>query len=79
MELTESYKNRLLELAGLQKEALETKCLTPGAVYKTEIQDNKINITIISEAFKELKPSEAKELEKNIYNAIELALSKLFS
>ena len=59
-------------------EALKTKCQTKGAVYKTKIKSDKIEVDIELPFELELPNSEAKLLEKNIHNMLELVLKPYF-
>lgn len=60
------------------KEALQTKCQTSGAVFNTEISSDSINVEVKLPFDLELSKDEAKLLEINLHNALELVLSKYF-
>jgi len=59
-------------------EAVKTPCQTPDAVFHIEIKDKSIECSIDLPFKLDLSEKEDKELEGNIHNAIELALSKYF-
>lgn len=59
--------------------AIETKCQTDGAVYNIEISSSEINISVKVPFELELTEDEAKLLESNIHNVLELVLSKYFT
>ncbi len=59
-------------------EAIKTKCQTEGAVYKTDISKNDINIKIEIPFELKLDEDEAKLLENNIHNVLELVLAPHF-
>ena len=59
-------------------EAIETKCQTKGAIYNTDISENNISIDIEIPFNIDLTKSEAKLLENNIHNALELVLKPYF-
>lgn len=60
------------------KEALKTKCQTEGAIYQTDISEKNISINIKIPFKLELDESEAKLLEANIHNVLELVLAPYF-
>jgi len=60
------------------REALETKCQTPGAIFNTKIEDSEITSSVKLPFTLELTTSEAKTLESNIHNVLELVLSPYF-
>lgn len=59
-------------------EAIETECQTPGCKFKTDISDNKISVEIDLPKSLDLNEEEAKLLESNIHNALELVFAKYF-
>ena len=59
-------------------EAIKTECQTNGVVYDIKISDNKINIELKLPKSLELDEKEAKLLENNTHNALELVLAKYF-
>jgi hypothetical protein len=59
-------------------EAVKTKCQTEGAIYNTDISENKIGIDIKIPFNMDLTKTEAKLLEDNIHNALELVLKPYF-
>jgi len=60
-------------------EAVKTPCQTEGANYKIEIGDDKVGVEVTLPFKLELSEDDAKLLEDNIHNAMELVLSKYFS
>lgn len=60
-------------------EALKTPCQTPDANYNIEIGGNAINCQIELPFDLDIDEEEAKILESNIHNAMEMILSKYFS
>ncbi len=59
-------------------EAVKTKCQTAGAVYQTQITENNITVNIKIPFNLDLNKSEAKLLEDNIHNVLELVLAPHF-
>ncbi len=59
-------------------EAIKTKCQTPGVVYKTKIEDRNISIDLSLPKKLDISEEEAKLLEANIHNALELVLAQYF-
>jgi hypothetical protein len=59
-------------------EAVKTPCQTPEAVFHVHINEDSIKCEVDLPFDLELSEDEAKELEGNIHNALELALSKYF-
>lgn len=59
-------------------EAVKTECQTPDANFKTNISDNKISVEIELPMDLNLNEKEAKLLEDNIHNAMELVLARYF-
>jgi len=68
------FKNFKLNI----NEALKTKCQTGDAVYNTIIKDKNINVDIKIPFILGLSEEEAKLLEANIHNAMELVLKPYF-
>lgn len=60
-------------------EAMETECQTPDAVYNIKINDKSVLCNVELPFPIELSEEEAKQLESNIHNAMELVLSKYFN
>ena len=60
-------------------ESMETPCQTPNAVYNIEINDKSVKCSVDLPFKIDLSEEEAKELEINIHNAMELVLSKYFT
>lgn len=60
------------------KEAMKTPCQTPNAQYDIEIHDKSIEIKVELPMQLELSKGEAKLLEANLHNMLELTLSKYF-
>ena len=59
-------------------ESIKTPCQTPGAVFNIDINDESVTCKVELPFSLDLSNDEAKELEGNIHNAIELVLSKYF-
>lgn len=60
------------------KEAVKTKCQTPGVIFKTHIKEDKVDINLELPSSLELSKEEAELLEKNIHNALELVFAPYF-
>lgn len=58
--------------------AIETPCQTPGAIFHTKITGEKITLSVDLPTKIKLTAKEAKLLEANIHNAMELVLAPLF-
>jgi hypothetical protein len=58
--------------------AIETPCQTPGAIFHTKITSSKISLSVDLPTKFKLTAKEAKLLEANLHNAMELVLSPLF-
>lgn len=58
--------------------ATATKCQTPGALFETHIDDSGISVTVDFGRKISLGEEAAEELEANIHNALELALSRYY-
>lgn len=56
--------------------ALATPCQTPGAVYHTRIQDDRITVEIDLGHDLILDDESAAILEANLHNAVELVLAR---
>lgn len=65
---------------GIRKfsEAISTECQTPGMVYDIVITPEKITIELTPPSIFELNEEEAKLVEKNLHNAIELVMKTHF-
>lgn len=59
-------------------EAVKTPCQTPDAEFHIEIKDKKVSVEVELPMDLELTEKEAKLLEDNIHNAIELVLARYF-
>lgn len=59
-------------------EAVKTPCQTPDAQFHIEIKDKKVSVEVELPMELELTEKEAKLLEYNIHNAIELVLARYF-
>jgi hypothetical protein len=59
--------------------AIKTPCQTPGAVFHTKISLKKIESSIDLPNELPLTKEEAKVLEANIHNAMEMALAPYFT
>jgi hypothetical protein len=60
-------------------EALKTECQTPDTKYTIKITDTKLSINIALPMKLELSEKEAKLLENNLHNAMELVLAPYFN
>lgn len=58
--------------------AIETKCQTNGAMFHTQIQDEKVSVNVALPFPLNLTEEQAKLLEANLHNAVELALAPHF-
>jgi hypothetical protein len=59
--------------------ALATPCQTPGAVYRTRIEDNKITIQVdLGNDTLHLSEESATIIEANLHNAVELVLARFY-
>ena len=54
------------------------KCLTPGAIYSTEIHSDTINVSISLPMSLQLSAKQSEDLEADIHYAIESVLARLF-
>lgn len=59
-------------------EAIKTKCQTNGAVFQTDISEDSITVVVKLPFELDVDVDEAKLLEANIHNALELVLAKYF-
>ena len=59
-------------------EAVRTECQTPDANYNIEISDDKVSVEVELPMDLDLTEDEAKLLESNIHNAMELVLAPYF-
>jgi hypothetical protein len=59
-------------------EAVKTECQTPDAIFKIEIKDVKVSVEVELPMSLDLTEEEAKLLESNIHNAMELVLAPYF-
>ena len=59
-------------------EAVKTECQTDGAIYQAEISEDTITMTVKLPFALDLDENEAKLLESNIHNAMELVLAPYF-
>ena len=60
-------------------EALKTECQTPEANYNIEISKNSVAVEVELPIDLDLSEDEAKILEVNIHNMMEIVLSKYFT
>lgn len=60
------------------KEAVKTECQTPDAQFNIEINDSKVSVEVELPMELDLTEDEAKLLEANIHNAMELVLAPYF-
>lgn len=60
------------------REALASACQTPGAMYSTNIEPNKITVSVDLPMMLQLSAEDAATLEANLHNAVELALSSFY-
>ena len=58
--------------------AAETKCLTNGAIYNTEITSQKVSVSVELPFKLEIGEEEAKLLDALIHNQLELVLRTYF-
>jgi hypothetical protein len=59
-------------------ESVKTECQTPEANYNIEINDDKISVEVELPMKLDLTEDEAKLLESNIHNVMELVLAQYF-
>lgn len=59
-------------------EAVKTECQTPDTQFHIDISDEKLSIEIDLPMNLDLSEDEAKLLEANIHNVLELVLAKYF-
>lgn len=59
--------------------AVQTPCQTPGANFETHITPRGITVTVLFGKRIELSEDEAKTLDDNIHNALELVLARYYS
>ncbi len=59
-------------------EAVKTECQTPDAQFNIEIKDDKVSVEVELPMSLDLTEEEAKLLESNIHNAMELVLAPYF-
>jgi len=59
-------------------EAVKTKCQTEGAIYQTDISEKNVSINVKIPFNLDLDKNEAKLLEDNLHNALELVLAPYF-
>ena len=58
--------------------AIETKCLTSGAIYNTEITSQKVSVSVELPFKLEISEEEAELLDALIHNQLELVLRPYF-
>lgn len=71
-------KVRVVKESEALSEAIKTACQTKDAVYNIDISDNSIDIKIKLPFDLDINEKEAKTLEANLHNLIEIALAKYF-
>jgi hypothetical protein len=59
--------------------AVKTKCQTPGCIYGTQINDQDIEVWVEFPFALKLTAKQAKLLERNLHNAVELAITASLS
>lgn len=59
--------------------AVETPCQTPGAQFETHITSRGVTATVLFNRRIELGEDEAKLLDDNIHNALEMVLARYFT
>ncbi len=59
-------------------EAVKTPCQTPDAQFNIEIKDKKVSVEVELPMELDLTEKDAKLLEDNIHNAMELVLARYF-
>ena len=62
----------------LHNEAVKTECQTPEAQFNIEISDNKVSVQVDLPMLLDITEEEAKLLESNIHNVMELVLAPYF-
>ena len=60
-------------------ESIKTPCQTPDMIYNIEINSDEIEINLKFPFSLEIDEEEAKILESNLHNSIEIVLSKYFT
>lgn len=73
-----NHKYKLIDKKLSLQEALKTDCMTRGAVYKINVSPTKVSATVELNKHIELDKNQAKQLEKNIHNSIEMVLAPYF-
>lgn len=58
--------------------AIATQCLTPAAVFHTQINNKEVAISVNLPFSLNLSEEKAKELEILLHNAVEIVLSRYF-
>jgi hypothetical protein len=58
--------------------AMETRCQTPGATYKSRITEYGVTVAVRYGKKLDLTEQEAELLEQNIHNALELVLAPYY-
>lgn len=76
MKLNEQL-NRIKELSGIT-EANKTPCQTSGAQFHVKVEGKSVSISVDLPMDLDLTESEAKILETNMHNAMELVLAPYF-
>lgn len=59
--------------------AVKTPCQTPGAIFHTVLTDGKVSVSVDLPKKIKLTAEQAKLLESNLHNALELVLAPLFT
>lgn len=75
--LSEDEFKKFKKLSGID-EANETPCQTPESIYNIKVQDNEIKCSVKLPMDLDLSEEEAKILETNVHNAMELVLAGYF-
>lgn len=65
-------------IKALLNEAIKTQCQTPEMIYNIKISDKAIDINLRLPDKLDLSDGDAKLLENNLHNALELVLARYF-
>ncbi len=77
MKTMNEQVNRMKTLSGIE-EAIKTVCQTSGAEFHTQIEGKQVSVTVDLPIELDITPEEAKVLEANMHNAMELVLAPYF-
>jgi hypothetical protein len=76
IRLTESDLTTIIKSVIIEAE--KTKCQTPDSIYNISISDDEVSANIKLPKKLDLNKTDAKILETNLHNVIEIVLSKYF-